>query len=156
MVGWVGLRGAVPIVLATFPLVEGVRHADVIFNVVFFVVLTSVLVQGTTIPVVARWLRVDVPLEQRRPHLMEMVESGNGAADLHELTIPDGSRSAGRQLVDLRLPPGVLVVLISRGETFLVPQGSTVLEPGDGVLVVADEVVLAEARALLTEEPEAV
>ena len=149
MVSWVGLRGAVPIVLATFPLVEEVPQADLIFNVVFFIVLTSVLLQGTTIPLVARWLRVDAPLAPRRPHLLDVVESGSGTTDLHELVVVDGSPAAGVQLVDLRLPPGALVVLVSRAEQFVVPQGSTILEPGDNVLLLADAASLPHARRLI-------
>ncbi|HVM51811.1 MAG TPA: potassium/proton antiporter [Acidimicrobiales bacterium] len=149
MVSWVGLRGAVPIVLATFPLVEEVPQADLIFNVVFFIVLTSVLLQGTTIPLVARWLRVDAPLAPRRPHLLDVVESGSGTTDLHELVVVDGSPAAGVQLVDLRLPPGALVVLVSRAERFVVPQGSTILEAGDNVLLLADAASLPHARRLI-------
>jgi cell volume regulation protein A len=149
MVSWVGLRGAVPIILATFPLVEGVAQAEIIFNVVFFAVLTSVLVQGTTIPPVARWLRVDAPLVERRSPLLDHVESGDDTAGLHELSIAAGAPAAGRQLVDLRLPRGALVVLVHRDDDFMVPQGSTVLEAGDVVLVVADPGALGKARAII-------
>ncbi|HEY8525165.1 MAG TPA: potassium/proton antiporter [Acidimicrobiales bacterium] len=153
LVSWVGLRGAVPVVLATFPLVEGAAQAKVIFDVVFFIVITSVLVQGTTIPAVARRLGVDAPLRPRRPDPLELVESGDGTTALHEIAIPEGSPAAGRQLVDLHLPPGTLVVLVSRGEEFVVPQGSTVLRPGDLVLLLADEKSLPEARSLIEGRP---
>ena len=149
MVSWVGLRGAVPIVLATFPLVEGVPQADLIFNVVFFIVLTSVLIQGTTISVVARWLGVDAPIERRRPYILEVVDSGNGTTDLHEILVPEGAPAAGRQLVDLHLPPGALVVLVTREDEFVVPQGATILEPGDNVLLLADDRTLSDARRLI-------
>lgn len=149
LVSWVGLRGAVPIVLATFPLVEGVPQAEALFNVVFFIVLTSVLVQGTTIPVVARWLGVETALARRRPNIMEVVDSSDGTTDLHELTVPDGAPAAGQQLVDLHLPPGALVVLVARDEQYVVPQGATVLLPGDNVLLLADEKTLPDARRLI-------
>jgi cell volume regulation protein A len=148
LVAWVGLRGAVPIVLATFPLVEGVPEASLIFNVVFFIVLTSVLVQGPTLPLVARWLRVDAPFERQRPFLLDIVESGDGATDLHEVTVAPGSPASGRQIVDLRLPTGTLVVLLSREDEFVVPQGSTVVRAGDSILLVADQDMLPAARAL--------
>lgn len=149
MVSWVGLRGAVPIVLATFPLVEDVPQAELIFNVVFFIVLTSVLIQGTTIPLVARWLGVDAPLERARPHILDAVEAGNGTMDLHEIVVPSESEVVGLQLVDIRFPDGALVVLISRGDQFVVPQGSTVLHPGDNLLLLADEATLPDARGLI-------
>lgn len=149
MVSWVGLRGAVPIILATFPLVEGIPQAELIFDVVFFVVLTSVLVQGTTIPLVARWLRVDTPLHERRTAPLELVDSPNGTTDLHELVVAADGPAAGRQLVDLGLPDGTLIVLIGRGDDFAVPQGSTVLHPGDTVLLLAHREALPRARAIV-------
>ena len=149
MVSWVGLRGAVPIVLATFPLVEGLGQAELLFNVVFFIVLTSVLLQGTTIPVVARWLTVDAPLERRRRQLVDAVEAGSAMTDLHEVVVAADSPAAGRQIVDLQLPEGVLVVLVSRDRDFVIPQGSTVLLPGDTVLLLADDGALALARSLI-------
>lgn len=154
MVSWVGLRGAVPIILATFPLVEGMAHAELLFNVVFFIVLTSVLVQGTTIPLVARRLGVDAPLEQRRSAPLELVAPTQGSTDLHELTVNEGALAAGLQLVDLKLPAGALIVLVTRGDDFIVPQGSTILEPGDAVLLLADDDILPPARALIEGPPQ--
>lgn len=153
LVSWVGLRGAVPIILATFPLVEGVEEAPIIFNVVFFIVLTSVLVQGTTIPLVARLLRVEAPLRRTRPYPLEVGAPADGSTSLHEVTVPEGSPSAGLRLVDLPLPDGTLVVLISREDAFVVPQGATVLEAGDEVLLLADAQNLDDARAALEGGP---
>ncbi|MDQ4145304.1 MAG: potassium/proton antiporter [Actinomycetota bacterium] len=149
LVAWVGLRGAVPIVLATFPLVEGIPQGEVIFNVVFFVVITSVLVQGTTIPVVARRLGVAAPLEPGPAQGRGRVEPEGGAADVHEIIVPEGSPAAGRRLVDLDLPRGALVVLVTRDGESRVPQGSTVLKPGDTVLLVAGGDSLPRARRLI-------
>lgn len=153
MVSWVGLRGAVPIVLATFALVERIPQAEIIFNVVFFIVITSVLVQGTTIPVVARWLRVDAPLETPRPYPLEFVPSREGTTDLHDIAIPHGSPAVGRQLVDLGMPRGSLIVLVRRDDNFVVPTGSTMLEAGDSVLLLADDHALAWARSLIERGP---
>jgi cell volume regulation protein A len=152
LVSWVGLRGAVPVVLATFPLVEGVPSAALIFDVVFFIVLTSVLVQGTTISPVARWLGVDAPHREHRAPPLEFVPTAGGTTDLHEVPIPPGSPVVGRALVELGLPNGALIVLINRDDEFVVPQGATVLQAGDDVLLLADATTLAEAMAIIGEE----
>jgi potassium/hydrogen antiporter len=149
MVSWVGLRGAVPIVLATFALQAGVPEAQLIFDVVFFCVLTSVLIQGTSIPLVARWLGVDAPVPERRNYPLEAVSSGHEGATLHELVLGPGSPAADRPIVELGLPKGSLVVLVSRGDEFVVPQGSTTLYARDTVLVLADATQLAHVRHII-------
>jgi cell volume regulation protein A len=104
MVGWVGLRGAVPIILATFPLLAGIPEANNIFNLVFFVVLTSVSIQGSTIPQMARWLRVAAPLPagRRSPLVFEPTEGIRG--DLVGFDLPAGSPGVGRRLVNWGCP----------------------------------------------------
>ncbi len=149
LVSWVGLRGAVPIILATFPLVEGVPQAETIFDVVFFAVVVSVAVQGTTIPAVARWLGVSAPLERQRPYPIEPATTSAGDTAMHEVTVRANSRAAGRQVVELGLPEGALLVLLSRDDEFVVPQGSTLLRPGDKVLVLADPDSLRRTRQLV-------
>ncbi len=149
MVSWVGLRGAAPIILATFPYLAGVSKADMVFHLVFFIVLTSVLIQGTSIPVVARWLGVDAPVTARRQHPLEFVPAGTSKHDLVEIEIPQGSAAAGKQIVELGLPIGALAVLINRHDDYIVPSGGTVLAEGDTVLVLADKESLARARFIL-------
>lgn len=147
LVAWVGLRGAVPIVLATYPLVAKAPHADFMFNIVFFVVLTSVLVQGTSLPLVARWLRLDAPIVPQRVFPLEYNPVSGLKSELKELNIPAGSLAIGKPLVALRLPPEFLVVLIARGNEYLVPGGGTVLAAGDTLLVLTDEEALARVKA---------
>lgn len=149
LVSWVGLRGATPIILATFPVARGVPDAEVIFHVVFFVVLTSVTVQGTTIPAVARLLRVDAPAGEGRTASFDAVISGDTGHNLHELVVPPGSPAAGHTLVELALPPGVLVVLLRRGDATLMPQGGTVLAEGDELLVLAEGELIASVEERL-------
>ena len=149
MVSWVGLRGAVPIILATFPLAKALPQAETIFNVVLFIVLTSVLLQGTTIPLTARWLGVDAPLPERPVYPLEAVWSADGGTSLHEIAIPIDSPVDGRQLVHVGLPQGSLIVVISRDGQFLVPEGSTVLHGGDNALVLADADNLPRVKSVL-------
>lgn len=149
LVGWVGLRGAVPIILATFPLVEGLPQSEVVFNTVFFITITSVLIQGTTIPIAARLLGVTAPSPPSSPHLAELIPEGAITKDLVEMTLPGTARSAGLQIVDLGLPRGVLIVMLSRDDDAIVPQGGTVLEPGDRLLVLVDTDTAAEVRDIL-------
>jgi len=154
MVSWVGLRGAVPIVLATFPLLARVPNAEMIFNIVFFIVFTSVVFQGTSIPIVARWLRVDAPFLPKPQPLLEIGPSCNIANELVEITIPPSSPAVGKQVVELGLPPGTLIVLISRNGESFVPGGGTVLAENDSVLFLAERADIGRIRSILERSGE--
>ncbi|HEU4504493.1 MAG TPA: potassium/proton antiporter [Nitrospira sp.] len=149
MVAWVGLRGAVPIILATFPLLAGIPQATTIFNLVFFIVLTSVLLQGTSIPLVARWLGVDEPLQPR----MESSPVWDAPTDLKsgllEVRIPDHSAVIGRRLLDLGLPKRAFIILMARNGHCFVPDGSTVLEANDSLLAFTDQTSFLRLRSIL-------
>lgn len=146
-ISWVGLRGAVPIILATFPLLAKIPQADLIFNMVFFVVLTSVLLQGTSIPLVARWLRVDAPVVPKRAYPIECITTGELKNELKEVIIPPNSPLAGKAIVELGLPSGFLIILIARDGDFVIPCGGTVLQSGDTLLVLSDKQSLDEVLA---------
>jgi potassium/hydrogen antiporter len=151
LVSWVGLRGAVPIILATFPLAAGVQGADTIFNAVFFVVFLSVALQGTTIPPVARFLGLEAPGPDRTGEREEIMVGGITGRLLGQAVVPPDSWAVGRQVVELDLPPGTWVALLTRGEEVLVPQGPTVLEAGDRLTVLATPAELEQvARHLAT------
>ncbi len=139
MISWVGLRGAVPIILATFPLLAGITQAHMIFNIVFFVVLTSVLIQGTTIPWVSKMLGVIAPLDAKKRYPIEFEHSEDIDASLTDLIVPYNSAVVGKTIAAINIPPKALVVLISRGEKFIVPNGSTIIEEGDVLLLLANE-----------------
>jgi potassium/hydrogen antiporter len=130
---WVGLRGAVPIALATFPLVRGAPHADLTFDVVFFVVITSVGIQGTTTAAAARLLGVSTP-SPARPHLTMESVAANADTTTRELVVQPESFADNRTILDLGLRAGILIVLVNRADAFTVAQGSTKLEAGDRVL----------------------
>jgi cell volume regulation protein A len=137
-VAWVGLRGAVPIIFATYPLIAGLEHAAMIFNLVFFISVTSVLLQGTTIPVIGRWLGVSVPSKIKRKFPLDIEIQDNFKSELIELDIAPQSPSSGRAVVDLNLPPGAFIVLIHRNGQYFSPNGETVLSGGDHLLIMAD------------------
>jgi cell volume regulation protein A len=151
-ISWVGLRGAAPIILATFPLLANVTNAGAIFNTVFFIVLTSALLQGWSIPPVARLLRVDAPPQRKLRYPIESVPTADADMELVDLTVPHGSAVAGKTLIELGLPEQSLIALIGRGEEFIVPAGSTVLEEGDTLLVIVKQTDLPEVRRILTEK----
>lgn len=153
LVSWVGLRGAAPIILATFPLLEDVPEAVLLFDTVFFIVLTSVLIQGTTIPTVGRLLGVARPSETRAPWPLEATEVGQPDAALQEMIVPPGAEATDRSLVELGLPTGTMVVLMEHEGRFAVPTGATVLREGDRLLVIGPDEGIAALRALL-ESPE--
>lgn len=138
-VSWVGLRGAAPIILATFPLLAGLEQANLIFNVIFFIVLTSVLLQGTSIPLVAKWLGVDAPAVPKRLYPIEYNPMDGLKSELKEVPILSGSRLDGKAIVELGLPDGFLVILIARDNDFMVSSGGTVLQGGDTLLVLSDK-----------------
>ncbi|HEY2671159.1 MAG TPA: potassium/proton antiporter [Rugosimonospora sp.] len=133
---WAGLRGAVPIVLATIPLSERVPGARALFDVVFVLVVLFTLVQGSTLPVVARWLRVRAPTEATEL-MVETAPLERMRADLLQVDVPAGSRLSGVYLDELRLPVGAVVTLVLRRGTGFVPGPQTRLSTGDSLLIVA-------------------
>ena len=132
---WVGLKGAVPITLATFPLMAGVPHSHLIFNAVFFVVLISVISQGWSLPLVARWLHLGRPADPTPALTVEIHSLRQVDGEIVDYTVQRGARVVGRPLHALALPEGVLVALILRGKQVVMPRGHTTLEPGDHVFV---------------------
>lgn len=150
-VSWVGLRGAVPVVLATFVLMAKLPDAELIFNIVFFIVLTSALLQGWSIPVVARLLHLDAPLGRRRRYPIEYEPVEGVDTELVDLIVPYNAAAAGKSIIELGLPQDSLIVLVSRYDAFLVPSGGTVLQEGDTILVLVNKSNLPEVRAILSE-----
>jgi cell volume regulation protein A len=152
MVSWVGLRGAVPIIMATFPLVYGLEVAELFFSVVFFVVVTSVLIQGTTIPIVAKWLHVGIPVKEKTRYPIELEPSIDTKTALKEVEVEDGDYSVGKQILELGLPENVLITLINREGKFLVPRGTTRVEVHDKLLILSDKKDVSEIRKLVKGE----
>lgn len=138
LISWVGLRGAVPIVFATYPLIAGAEKAHMIFNIVFFISLTSVLIQGTSLPLVARWLGLTLPEKVKQRTLTDMELADSIKSVLTEILVSEHSNAIGKQVVMLALPKTTLVSIIQRNGKYITPNGSTVLESGDKLYILSE------------------
>ncbi|WP_443049613.1 potassium/proton antiporter [Streptomyces sp. NBC_00178] len=149
LMSWAGLRGAVPIILATIPMVSGIEGSTRVFNIVFVLVIVYTLIQGPTLPWLAKALKIaedpsetadlgieSAPLERLRGHLLSVA-------------VPGKSKMHGVEVAELRLPAGAAVTLVVRDEKSFVPAPSTVLRRGDELLVVATDPVRDATEARL-------
>lgn len=134
-ISWVGLRGAVPIVFATYPLLAGVGQANMIFNIVFFIAIASVVLQGTSLVYAAELLGLIDHSEVQKSHGFELE---GYSTDLIELYVGETCAVAGKALVDAQLPENALIVLVKRQGKFVTPNGKTILTPGDRLMVMVD------------------
>lgn len=149
LMSWAGLRGAVPIILATIPMVSGIEGSTRVFNIVFVLVVVYTLIQGPTLPWLAKALHLgdspseasdlgieSAPLERLRGHLLSVA-------------IPAESKMHGVEIGELRMPAGAAVTLVVRDNESFVPSPSTVLRRGDELLVVTTDPVRDAAEARL-------
>ena len=136
-ISWVGLRGAVPIIFATYPLMSAeIPNARMIFNIVFFVTIVSLLVQGTTVSAMARWLGLVGKSEEKEIFNVALPDEIKSA--MSEIELTDEALSGGNKLMNLSLPDNTLVVMVKRGEQYFVPKGHTHLQSRDRLLVISD------------------
>jgi cell volume regulation protein A len=145
---WAGLRGAVPIVLATYPLAAGMPVGEEVFNLVFFAVLLSVLIQGSTLGSVARWLKLSTPSRPMQRYGLELVTMAKSELDLVVVDLPDPKGAPGPRIRDLQMPPGAVITLITRDSEVLIPKGNTQIMGWDQITVLAravDEDLVREA-----------
>lgn len=143
LISWVGLRGSVPVVMATYPLVAGIGQADLIFNLVFFVALTSLIFQGSFIPLVARLLKVEEEVAPTIP-AQEDVTTVDPKSAMATVMIPEESSLVGKSIVDLKTPDDLLIVLIERQGQRIIPRGATQIRGNDKLHVLADSVAFQE------------
>ena len=137
-VSWVGLRGAVPIIFATYPVVANVEGSNMIFNIVFFITIVSLIVQGTSVSFVARLLHLSTPLEKTGNDFgVELPEEID--TDLSDMTITMEMLNEADTLKDMNLPKGTLVMIVKRGDEFLIPNGTLKLHVGDKLLLISEK-----------------
>ncbi|MBT32824.1 MAG: potassium/proton antiporter [Thalassobius sp.] len=138
-ISWVGLRGAVPIVFATYPLLAGIDKANIIFNIVFFVSLTSVLIQGTTLSLVAKWLNVGLPDNAKPLSPTDELLAEHPKTIMREITLKENSNVVGLKIVNLNFPKNAIIAMIEREGNYLTPNGSTELQVNDKLVVLTDK-----------------
>ena len=154
-VSWTGLRGAVPIILATYPLTEGHPQAKYMFNVIFFVVLTSVMIQGKTLADAAKLLKLDAVVREAKTWTLAFdITPGAGTEETREVYLLPDAAIIGHRVSELGFPEGVTILLINRGNKFLIPKGGTVLERDDTLLLFGERAKLSEIEKFLSRRIE--
>jgi len=135
-ISWVGLRGAVPIIFATYPLIAGIENAGLIFNVVFFITILSLLIQGTSVTHVAKWLNLTDEPDRKDEFGIELPEEIKSA--MSEIDITPEVLTHGNKLMQLKLPDHTLAVMVKRNGKFFIPKGNTELRENDKLLMISD------------------
>ncbi|OLO39120.1 K+/H+ antiporter [Alkalihalophilus pseudofirmus] len=144
---WAGLRGAVPIVLATFPMIAGLENSQMFFNVVFAVVLTSALVQGSSISFFAKKLGLTGPPKANSPHSLELVSIGKANAEIIEFEVNEKHQINGKRIMEVTFPKKVLINAVIREGELITPRGKTRLKSGDILYILTSR----ESKAPLTK-----
>jgi cell volume regulation protein A len=137
-ISWVGLRGAVPIVFATYPLIAGLEKSNYIFNIVFFTVIASVSLQATTLARVAKFLHLAVPEGLKRKSLLDIELSDEFKNTLIEIELPEHAAVDGKKILDLGFPKSALIVLVNREKKYITPNGSTELKSRDKLMIMTN------------------
>jgi cell volume regulation protein A len=148
LLSWAGLRGALPVVFATFPVIEGIPHAERFFNLVFFVVITSALIQGATIDPLARRLRLTTRQPALPRPLMEVGTIRRLGAEVLEFPVREGDAIVGRLVNELGLPRDALVNVIVRDDEALLPRGSTEIQAEDRLHIMVREAARGDVQGL--------
>jgi len=136
-ISWVGLKGAVPIIFATYPMLANLEKANLIFNVVFFITIISLLIQGTTVGFAAKVLNLIKPNEISSDEF-GVALSEDIKSTMSEIVVSEKMLENGKRLMDMSMPENTLAVLVKRNGAYFVPQGNTELSAGDKVLVISD------------------
>lgn len=147
-ISWAGLKGAVPIVLATYPIVAGIGSSNLIFNTVFFVVLISALMQGSTLSWLAERLKLTSDGDEENTSV-ELINLGDTDSEIMKVSIPKQSPAVNMSLTDLILPDDTLIIGISRNKKLLTPTGASIIKKGDTLYVLGDKEKRKEAKQSL-------
>ncbi len=150
-VSWVGLRGAVPIIFATYPVIAKIPGSNQLFNIVFFITLLSLVIQGMSISTMARWLKLDLPEEKEGNEFgVELPDEIDST--LKDMTLTEETLQNGNRLMDMNIPKGTLVMLVKRGNEFIIPNGQVELKVGDKLLFISDKNEKDPTSTLISQE----
>ncbi|WP_164668446.1 potassium/proton antiporter [Virgibacillus doumboii] len=149
---WAGLRGAVPIVLAIFPMLAEVEGSQIMFNVVFFVVLTSTLVQGSTITYMASKLGLEGEAKEKPIHSLELISIGKTNTEMVEYNVSSNNKIIGEKIEDIELPDKALINAIIRNNEILTPNGQTVIKENDTLYILVSRKSKQKLRNVLEED----
>lgn len=150
-VSWVGLRGAVPIIFATYPVIAEIPGSNQLFNIVFFITLLSLVIQGMSISTMARWLKLDLPEEKEGNEFgVELPDEIDST--LKDMTLTEETLQNGNRLMDMNIPKGTLVMLVKRGNEFIIPNGQVELKVGDKLLFISDKNEKDPTSTLISQE----
>lgn len=150
-VSWVGLRGAVPIIFATYPVIAEIPGSNQLFNIVFFITLLSLVIQGMSISSMARWLKLDLP-EEKEGNDFGVELPDDIDSTLKDMTLTKEALQNGNRLMDMNIPKGTLVMLVKRGSEFIIPNGQVELKVGDKLLFISDKSEKDPTRTLTNQE----
>lgn len=152
LISWAGLRGAVPIVLATYPMIAGIENSELLFNVVFFVVFTSALLQGATISPLANYLGLTEGTKTAVPHSLELISIGKTNNEMMGLTVEEGAPIANKMLKDIELPYDSLITAIIRKDKLIFPKGDTSILSEDVLYVLVAKTQREQVKRLFQSE----
>lgn len=138
-ISWVGLRGAVPIVFATIPMIAGIEISWTLFHIVFFIVLTSVAIQAPTLPIAAKLLGLALPAELKRKTLLDLELSDDFRNAVMEIQLSKSSSAIKKKILDIGFPASSLVVIVKRENKFITPNGHTELMEGDNLMIMLED-----------------
>lgn len=139
-ISWVGLRGAVPVILAIYALDADIPNSTLIFNLVFFISAISVLIQGTSIPWVAKLLKLSVPVSIRKRSTLDSELANKVKSIMIEIEVKPGFNCINKSIIDLSIPKGNIISMISREDSYIQPEGNTVIREGDKLSILSDSV----------------
>jgi potassium/hydrogen antiporter len=149
---WAGLRGAVPIVLATFPMLAGIENSTMYFNIVFFIVVSSALLQGSTIPFVAKLLGLNGPPVSKRIHSLELISMDRANAEMLEIEVSPNSPFSGQLVQTIGLPEKTVISAIIRQGDLVMPTGATKLKPKDVLYILTAKDQVKNVKLVMSEE----